>query len=154
MSTQPVSAESRPDLDGLVAALLPLAEDQLRKRPTFAPFAASVATDGNVTLAMAYDDAEALTTNVLISMLEEGLRAQATTRKIRACGICYDGRLRPASGGNPQDAVLINLEHERGEALQIARPYSRRPLRGIAFAEIIALPATPSIFLSTSDDAA
>jgi hypothetical protein len=103
---------------------------------------------------MAYNDTEGNTTSDLMTMIAEGFRKDAHQNKIRATGICYDGRLRSASGGQARDAVLIRLEHKCGDAVEIARPYTRKLLKGIVFGDIVALQEKPNIFNPQSDDTA
>jgi hypothetical protein len=46
------------------------------------------------------------------------------------------------------------LEHEYGEAVTIACPFSRGLLRGMKIGDVIAIPLEPSIFISQSGDTA
>jgi hypothetical protein len=149
-----ISDESRPDLDSLLETLLPFAEDQLRKRGFFAPFAASVDSEGQMALAMAYPDSHDTPTSDLIMMVKKGFHKKAVENAIRAAAICYDGRLRPVSGGKARDAVFIDMERKCGDVVTIAVPYTKKFLKRIEFGDIVALPAESSIFVLQSDDAA
>ena len=149
-----ISDESRPDLDNLLETLLPIAEDQLQKRGFFTPFAASVDTEGKMAFTMPYPDSRDTPIPDLIMMVKKGFQKKAVENAIRAAAICYDGRLRPVSGGKARDAVFIDMEHKCGDAVTIAAPYSKKFLKGIVFGDTIALPPEPSFFGSQSDDAA
>jgi len=146
MENHSISEDSRPDLERLLATLLPFAEKQLRKRGEFTPFAALMNIEMNIELAMSHDDSEETTMPDLIGMLEEGFRARVAENQIRATGICYDGILRLESGGHATDAIIVDLEHECGDTVKIARPYSKKLFRRLVFEDIIALPLEPSLF--------
>jgi hypothetical protein len=90
-------ATTRPDLDAVLNALLPFAQQMLAKHGEFFPFGASMSAEGEVA-AVAAEPGEAMSAAAVIEMLEKGFRETATAGGIRAAGICYDARLRERSG--------------------------------------------------------
>jgi hypothetical protein len=106
MSAQP-SPEARQDYNALLDALMPFAEQMLKQHGEFFPFGAAINPAGEVTAHAAADGSEQPPSEELIALLVQGLQAEARAGKIRAAGICYDGRI--VQDGKKVDAVILTL---------------------------------------------
>ena len=146
MSTQ-LSPEARQDYNALLEFLMPFAEQMLKKNGEFFPFGAAVNTTGELSAAATYDGNETPASEDVIAMLVQGFQGQARGGKIRATGICYDGRI--VQEGKKVDAVIISLEHVSGNASQTCVPYTKGMFGKYRFGEIIAGLGEPKIFVGT-----
>ena len=113
MAGQP-TPEAREDYNALLELLMPFAEQMLKKNGEFFPFGAAVSTEGEVRACATYDGNETPASEEVIAMLAQGFQGEAGDGKIRATGICYDGRI--VQDGKKVDAVIISLEHVSGSA--------------------------------------
>lgn len=116
---------AHPDLDTLLNALIPFAQQKLAEDGEFYPFAASVTTEGEVQ-AIAFDlEDDFPTSDVVIEMLTEGIREAASQGEIRAAAICCDVRVVPPGQTEKVDAICVGLEHIAGESLSVMLTYVR-----------------------------
>jgi len=74
-----------------------------------------------------------------------GMRRQASAGEIRAAAICYDVRIRTASG-SMADAIAVSLEHRDGEPVDVFVPYEKRRFGGPRFGELTANAGTRRVF--------
>src|SRR5262245_60157078 len=129
---------AHPDLDELLNAVLPFAQQMLGKRGQFHPVGASMRTDGEVALAASLPDEEEPTAQSVIDLLVEGLRKQALARQIRAALICYDGRVIPPGNVAKTDAICAQLEHESGECVAVFLPYRKTLFGQLKYGDLFA----------------
>jgi hypothetical protein len=132
------SAEAQSDLDGLLGFLLDVAQDQLAKRGSLAPFGAAVGATGEPRLIAAVppDGTGEISGTLLISTLVDGLRTQRA--ELRAAGIGFDVRLPDED----RDAISVDLEHREGQSMRVLLPYAKNRSGDI---EYFALRAAPSM---------
>ena len=145
MPGQP-TPEARQDYNALLEFLMPFAEQMLKKNGEFFPFGAAVSTTGELSAAATYDGNETPASEDVIAMLVQGFQGEAHGGKIRATGICYDGRI--VQDGKKVDAVIISLEHVSGNATKTCVPYTKGMFGKYRFGEIIAGLDDPKIFVS------
>ena len=145
MSAQP-SPEARADYNALLELLMPFAEQMLKKHGEFFPFGAAVSATGEVSAAATYDGNEMPPSEDVIALLVQGFQGEARAGKIRATGICYDGRI--VQDGKKVDAVIISLEHVSGNASQTCVPYTKGLFGKYRFGEMIAGMEQPRIFVT------
>jgi hypothetical protein len=128
------------DLDGLLNALLPFAQQELEKLGEFFPFGAIVTVDGETKLLGADSMREERPESAsIISMLLGD--AQNTRDELRAVGICSDVR------ANDSDAIRVDLEHSEGAVMAVLLPYARKRFgRGIEYAALQAGVATKRVW--------
>lgn len=113
------SATAQDDLDNLVNAVVPFAEEQLGQYGEFFPFGSTVSAEGQVAMLAADPGAgERPKSQLVLDALYAGARSGAAN--LRAVAVVADVRL--ARGG---DAVRVELEHREGTALVVVLPYSR-----------------------------
>ena len=146
MSAQP-TREAREDYNALLEFLMPFAEQMLKKNGEFFPFGAVVSTEGEVIARATYDGNESPASEDVIALLLKGFQGEAREGKIRATGICYDGRI--VQDGKKVDAVIINLEHASGGATKTCVPYTKSMFGKYRFGELIASLDDPKVFVNT-----
>ncbi len=124
------SAQAQADLDGLLNALLPFAQQELEKLGEFFPFGAIVTEDGVTRLlgADAMQGERPDRASIISTLLAE---AQNRRDELRAVGICSDVQ---AAGS---DAIRVELEHSEGVAMAVLLPYSKKRFgRGFEYAAL------------------
>lgn len=121
--------QAQDDLDGLLDASLPFAQEMLDKHGEFFPYALAVSGSGE-TMQMAGDpgEGEQPSSVAVLQILVEGLRAERDT--LRAAAIVSDVRL------SDSDAIRVELEHAEGQAIVVLLPYRKKKLRrGVEYGE-------------------
>jgi hypothetical protein len=115
------------DLDGLLNATLPFAEQMLGKNGEFFPFGASVTVDGGVSMAAGDPgEGEHPRSDDVLATLLEGFRGRREA--LRAVAFVADVRV---DGG---DAIRVELEHRDGHALAVLLPYKKKQFgKGIEY---------------------
>jgi len=134
------SALAQDDLDGLLNAVLPLAEDLLGKHGEFFPFGGSVSTDGETSL-MGADPGlgDRPSSDEVLAALYDGARSQATST--RAAAFVADVR------ANGSDAVRVELEHHEGTSLVVLLPYARsRFKKALTFGQMSVSQGEPKVW--------
>jgi hypothetical protein len=139
------------DLEELLNALLPFAQEMLAKHGEFYPFGASIDAAGEITAQAAELGEENPDSHEVIDMLIAGMRAEAQRGEIRAAGICYDSRVVPPGKTEKTDAIACRLEHENGEAVQTFVPYRKGLLGRYKYDDLIASEGERAIFDAASD---
>jgi hypothetical protein len=127
---------AHPDLDQLLNALLPFAQQMLAKHGEFFPFGSSMTTAGEVVPHGAYDGDEQPPSQQLIDLLTQAFRQQAASGQIRAAAICYDIRTIPPGQSEKTDAICVSVEHQNGEAADVCLPYKKGWFGNISHGEI------------------
>jgi len=122
----------REDLDALLNAVLPFAQELLDKNGQFYPFGAVVGGDGNLSLASAPTAVgrRAAPANILADLVAA---ASAKSASLRAVAFVSDVLVAG------KDAIHVELEHSRGTALRIVVPYKiNRSTRLVRFGQLSA----------------
>ena len=145
MPKQP-SPEARDDFSALLDALMPFAEQMLKKHGEFFPFGAAVSIAGEVSAHATYDGNETPSSEEVIAGLVQAFQTEAGRGAIRASGICYDGRI--VQDGKKVDAVIINLEHVTGCASKACVPYAKSLFGKYRFRDMTVAFDEPKIFVS------
>ncbi|MBW8864572.1 MAG: hypothetical protein JF609_06545 [Verrucomicrobia bacterium] len=144
MSGQP-TPEARQDYDALLNALMPFAEQMLKQHGEFFPFGAAVNLTGEVTAHATYDGNELPPSEEVIASLTKAFLSEAREGKIRAAGICYDGRI--IQGDKKVDAVMMTMEHQSGNASKVCVPYTKGWFGKYNFGQMVAALEEPKIFV-------
>ena len=139
------------DLEELLNALLPFAQEMLKKHGEFYPFGAAIDAKGEIAAQAAQPDEENPDSQVVIDMLVAGMRDQANRGEIRAAGICYDSRVVPPGKTEKTDGIACRLEHENGEAVQTFVPYRKGFLGRYKYDELFACEGDRAIFSAAAD---
>jgi hypothetical protein len=141
---------AHPDLEELLNALIPFAQEMLAKHGEFYPFGAAIDANGQVVAQAAEPGEENPDSQEVIKMLVAGMRDQAKRGEIRAAGICYDARVVPPGKTEKTDAIACRLEHESGEALVTFVPYRKGFLGRYKYDELFASEGDQAIFVGAS----
>lgn len=112
-----------PDLNALFKALLPLAKKLIIGVGQFAPFGASMAEDGKVTISQPSSGEEQGEPQELVDLLTGVYRHEAEASKIRAAGICSRTIITVPGQTEKKRAICIALEHSSGQSFLAYVPY-------------------------------
>jgi hypothetical protein len=134
------SQQAQDDLDGLVNAALPFAQQMLDKHGEFFPFAVAVDVHSDTRMIMA-DPAlgeRPPSAEVLATILQELQRTRDEFRAVaRVADVCMAD----------SDAVRVELEHSEGPSMAVLLPYKNRRLRGgIDYGNLLATVAAPAVW--------
>ena len=137
---------AHPDLDELMNALLPFAQEMLRKHGAFYPFAGSMSTAGEIAQVGGYTGDEQSPTKEVIDLLVGGLGEEARLGEIRAAAVCLDVRTIPPGKSEKTDAICVRLEHLNGESVDVFLPYRKGWLGKYTFGDLFATKGDRRIF--------
>lgn len=117
------SQESQDDLDNLLNAVLPLAQQLLDDAGEFYPYGADITLAGATEMVMGHPGTggDNPASADVINVLWEGFRTKAD--RLRAAAIVADFRMAES------DAIRVELEHRDGHALVVIMPYRTDPQR-------------------------
>jgi hypothetical protein len=127
--------QAQDDLDGLLNAALPFAQQMLDEHGEFFPYGVALDEAGDQRM-LAGDpgQGEQPASLDVLATLVEGLRLERAS--LRAVALVSDVRL------SDTDAVRVELEHRDGHAMAVLLPYRRKRLRrGVEFDSLSAGPA-------------
>ena len=134
------SEQAQADVDALLNAVLPFAEQTLSKYGEMFPFGAAISSDGQMEM-LASNPAVAgrPRPDDVLAVLYEGARATCGTR--RAFAFVADVQ------ANASDAVRIELKHQEGAAIVVLVPYSRNRLnKEVTFGQIGGAAGQPKVW--------
>jgi hypothetical protein len=134
------SPEAQADLDGLLNAALPFAQEMLRTRGEFYPYGVALARSGEHTMLVGDDDATDRPPSAdVFATLLAGVQAQRDD--LRAVALVADVR------ADSSDAIRVELEHREGSVMAVLLPYKRHRLRGgVDFGELVAGTTAPKVW--------
>lgn len=134
------SEQDQADLDALLNAVLPFAEQTLSKYGEMFPFGAAISSDGQLEmLASGLAEGGHPQSDVVLAGLYDGARTTSSTR--RAFAFVADVR------ANATDAVRVELEHKEGNAIVVLIPYSRSRLKKkVTFGQISCTAGQPNVW--------
>jgi hypothetical protein len=137
----------RENLDNLLSACIPFAQQMLGKHGTFFPFGCTMTSGGQINLAASYDDKPDIGAAEIADLLLEVFKAGARSGEYKAVALCVDVRVVPPDGSAKTDAIRVTLEEDGAEAINVFMPYRKRMLRGIAYGEIFASAVDHTVFV-------
>lgn len=112
---------------------------------SFAPFGAAIRLNGERTHVNVDLPIERSTPNDHISGLIMGFRKEAEEGRIYIAGLAFDGKV--AVNGEQREAVVVHIEHEKGEGIEVFVPYTRGAAdQKISFGQPIVQNIIPEIF--------
>jgi hypothetical protein len=134
------SQQAQDDLDGLLIAALPFAQQMLERHGEFFPYGMALGASGDTRMVAAqHGQGKRPPSTEVIALLVEGLRRERDT--MRAVAFVADVR------SIESDAVRVVMEHQEGPAMAVLLPYKKKRLRkGVEFGSLIAVAATPVIW--------
>jgi hypothetical protein len=126
-----MSAEAQKDMDNMLGAALPFAQQMLAKHGEFYPYAVSMSSGGEIAMVAADVGTERPASLDLLAALYKGLATRA--QDLRAAAIVSGVKL--SSG---EDAIRVEIEHREGGALGVVIPYKKRG-RNFAYGDLAAM---------------
>jgi len=135
------------DFKKLIEFLVPFAQKMLQEKGNFFPFGASINNEGNSQADGVFDNNEQ--SQNLINDLTKVYQSRQKEGALRASGICIDCRvIDPRDAAKKKkDAILVQLEHVSGKALNYYLPYEKDLLRKVKYGSPFASPTKPVIFI-------
>lgn len=146
---QPMSNE---DLDTLLNAVIPLAQQMLEKYGEFYPLGASMDVQGKAGLVGVMPKSEYPQAQEIIDLLTSELLDDAANQAIRASAICFRGEAKPPGEAEKSDAICVHLEHQSGESVAAYLPYKKQVTGQVSYGELFARPIIPHIFAKGSSE--
>ena len=137
----------REDLDNLLSACIPFAQQMLGRHGSFLPFGCTTKGSGEISFAASYDDKPGIGAQEIADLLLEGFRAGAASGEYKAIALCVDVRVDSPDGSGKTDTIRVTLEETGGEAVNVFMPYRKRVLRDIAYGELVASAADRKVFV-------
>jgi hypothetical protein len=144
-------ASPRDELDEVLNALLPFAQEMLQKHGEFYPFAAAMTRECELASVAGDVGSEQPDPRELADFLFDALREMAQRGEIKASGVCVNVTVSGEAGGGVGDAIGVFLEHAEDEPVEVFLPYARRRLRGYTFEELFANPGHRRVFEAASN---
>ena len=138
---------AHPDLNAILDALLPFAQEMLKRHGEFYPFGASMSPDGIVASVAGDVGKEHPPSREVVTFLSSAFTQQASSGVIRAAGICFDARTIPPGATEKSDAIAAMLQHVSGEAVDVYLPYRKGLFGRIRYGQIFATPGTLAVFV-------
>jgi len=134
------SQQAQADLDGLLNAALPFAQQMLDQRGEFFPYGVALTASGEAHMVAGNPGrGERPASEYVLRTIVEGLRRQRDD--LRAVALVADVRV------SDFDAVRVELEHSEGPSVAVFLPYTKKRLRGgVAFGNLTATIATPTVW--------
>jgi hypothetical protein len=115
--------QSKADVEKIMNAMLPFAEQMLEKHGEFFPYGAAMTQDGEVVAVGSYDSREKPPSQDVINHLKKVLRSGAKAKKYKASAIFFDVRIVPPGTIDKTDAIAIALDHQDNYSVVIYIPY-------------------------------
>jgi hypothetical protein len=138
---------AREDLDNLLSACIPFAQQMLAKHGSFFPFGATMSPTGEISLAAGYDEKPGINAQEIADLTLDGFRAGVRSGDYKAVALCVDVRVDAPDGSGKTDAIRVTLEERDGEAVNVFMPYRKRLLRGVTYGEVFGSVADHSVFV-------
>jgi len=126
------------DLELLLKALIPFAQQMLARQGDYYPFGTSIGLDGNISHISTFDGNEHPSYTQVIEKLTRVIRQKIKNGEIKAAGICYDIRTIPPGQTRKSDAIFIGLEDQSGDAVEVCLPYKKGFFGKITYGQIFA----------------
>ena len=134
------------ELNALVGALLPFAQEMLTHHGAFLPFGGIANAERAVTLVACDVETQDATVPELAESMTASLRTHALEPTCLAAAYCVDVRVEDPRSTSNTDAVQMVFEHRSGEALHVFFPYRKDPAGVYTFEHPFAVAGDRRIF--------
>jgi len=135
----------------MLSAVVPFAEQMLKKHGEFYPYGATMNGEGKISSVAGYTGSEHPQSTEVIGMLKAAFRRDAEAGKIRACALVYDIRTVPPGKTQKMDAVAVDLDHRDGMSIVVVYPYVIAPDKTVTMSQSFAVKGKNEIFQAKSD---
>jgi hypothetical protein len=133
------SEQAQADLDALLNAVLPFAQEQLAANGKFFPYAASIGLDGELVMRASYPETRRPRASNVLQWLYDDARGSADS--LRA--VVFVGDVRSQG----KDAMAFQLEHRDRISIAILLPYIRsRFHKALSLGKMRASPGVPRVW--------
>jgi hypothetical protein len=139
-------ATQKKQLENLLGAALPFAQQMLKEHGEFFPYGETMGPDAKYTSVAGYTGDEHPKSTDVIALLKKGFRKDGAAGKIIASALVYDVRIVPPGCTDKSDAVAIDLNHRNGLSLCMAYPYHIASDKSVVFADGFRIKGTDDIF--------
>lgn len=112
------------EVEKLLNAIMPFAEQQLNKNKEFLPFAAVMLSTGEIQTVASGNENEHSEAQKVIDDIQKGLIEGAKNGEYLATGIAYLSLVTDPETKEKKDAVCINLDHKDNYSVKLFYPYS------------------------------
>ena len=136
----------RAELNQLLEALLPFAQQTLAQSGEFYPIGATTSRDGTISLVSGQTGDEHPSSQALIDMIVSNFQKMAASKEITAAGLCFAVRVTPPGQSAMVDAICTRLEHSDGEAIDVLLPYACEGKESITYGVLFAVPGSRRVF--------
>jgi len=134
------------ECEALLDALIPAAENLLRKNGQFYPIGAALTNESTISLtAVSYGDNEFPESQRVIDDLTSAHCQMVGQNEIKASGIAWDATIT-APDGKKSDAILISLEHVSGYSVMVGVPYVIGMFKKVKLGELFAQSGLHNVF--------
>jgi hypothetical protein len=134
------------ELEKLLQAALPFAEQMLTRHGEFYPYGATMEAQGQITNVGGYTGDEHPKSTEVIDLLKAAYRGLGETGKIMACALVYDVRTIPPGQTEKTEAVAVDLDHRDGMSVIMVYPYKIGADKKVQFATPFAMKGASEIF--------
>ncbi len=133
------SQQAQDDLDRLLNAALPFAQQMLDKNGKFYPYGVGLTDGGDSEMLAGWTGDEHPPSDQVLSLLLDGARQRSST--LTAVALVADVR---ANGG---DAIRVEMEHRDGPVMTVLLAYKKRRFgRGVEYGDLSAGAAEPRVW--------
>lgn len=136
------------ELEKLLDAALPFAEQMLTEHGGFYPYGATMDPEGKITNVGGYTGDEHPKSTEVIDLLKAAYRRDGEAAKIMACALVCDIRTIPPGQTEKTDAVAVDLDHRDGMSVVMVYPYRIGADKKVQFATAFAMKGAGEIFKS------
>ena len=136
---------AKADVEQIMNAMLPFAEQMLEKYGEFFPYGAAMTQAGEIVSIEGYNGHEQPPSQDIINLLKDSFRASAKAKKYKATGIFFDVRIAPPGSKEKTDAIAIALDHKDNYSVIVYFPY-KLELGKVHFGQVFATAGANDIF--------
>ena len=137
---------AKEEYEVLLDALIPAAENLLRKNRQFYPIGAALTKENAISFtSISYGDDDFPDSQRVIDDLTCAHCQMAGQGEIKASGIAWDATIT-APDGKKSDAILISLEHISGYAVMVGAPYMIGMFKKVRLGELFAQSGLHNVF--------
>ena len=140
------SENQKRNLEQMLSAAVPFAEQMLKTHGEFYPYGATMNSEGKISSVGGYTGSEHPKSTEVIGLLKAGFRRDAEAGKIRACALVYDIRTVPPGKTQKMDAVAVDLDHRGSMSIVVVYPYVIAGDKTVKFNESYAVKGKNEIF--------
>lgn len=133
------------EVEVVLNAIIPFAEEQLKKNKTFYPFGMVMLNDGSVAQTICEFEVDHPQSMDVINRIKEIHSNDAKNNIIKISGICWDSKIELANG-KKTDAMCVRLEHIDNYSIELYKPYSFSLFGKLQTSDILAQKGNREIF--------